>query len=192
MPVEDSTMRNAITFLSDMGIFDVVLPFVLVFTVVYAILEKSRIFGVETIKGETYTRKNLNSMFAFVTAFLVVASTQIVATINKVLAEIVLLLLLGVCILLLAGTFHTGDKEFQLDKMYRGLLVGLMIVGTILIFLNALPAADGKTWLEWGYEWIRDNFDTGAFGALFLALLMIAFIFWVTGSPKAVGSKKEE
>ena len=42
-----STLQNAIEFFKAFGLFDIVLPFLLVFTIIYAILEKTRILGHE-------------------------------------------------------------------------------------------------------------------------------------------------
>ena len=67
--------RGAIVFLEKLGVYDVVLPFLLVFTIIFAILEKTRILGVEKVGGQDLTKKNLNSIVAFVVAFLVIAST---------------------------------------------------------------------------------------------------------------------
>ena len=69
---QQSVFRGIIEFFGDLGVYDVILPFILVFTIVFAILEKSQVFGSEKIKDVEYTRKNLNSMAAFVIAFLVV------------------------------------------------------------------------------------------------------------------------
>jgi len=56
-----SAFRGVVDFFGEIGLFDVVLPFLLVFTVVFAILEKTKVFGIEEIEGKKYTRKNLNS-----------------------------------------------------------------------------------------------------------------------------------
>ena len=79
--------------------------FLLVFTLLYAILGKTKVLGTEEIDGKHYTRKNLNAIISFVVALLVVASTKLVATINTVLANVVLLLILAVFFLLLVGSF---------------------------------------------------------------------------------------
>ena len=105
---QESVFRGIIQFFEKLGVYDVILPFILIFTIVFAILEKSRVFGTEKIKGDEYTRKNLNSMTAFVMAFLVVASTRLVAVINQALAHMVLLLLLSVCFLILIGSINIG------------------------------------------------------------------------------------
>ena len=42
-----STFREVLLFFEQIGIYDVVLPFLLVFTIVFAILEKTKLFGTE-------------------------------------------------------------------------------------------------------------------------------------------------
>ncbi|MBN2422398.1 hypothetical protein JXB41_04160 [Candidatus Woesearchaeota archaeon] len=187
-----STFRDAIVFLDRMGIYDVVLPFLLVFTTVYAILEKSKIFGVDVVNDVELSRKNLNSMFAFVTAFLVVASTQIVAAINEAVANITLLLLLAVCFLLLVGTFHTGKDEFKLEKRYVTIFSIIMFVGIALIFLHAVKTKEGTPWLVYGWEWVMAHWDSGSFGALILTLFVIGMMFYITRAPGKEESKKED
>src|SRR3990167_803990 len=107
--------RGVISLLDRIGVYDIVLPFLLVFTIMFAILEKTKILGLEKIEGEMMPKKNLNAMVALIVAFLVVASTRLVAVINEVMANIILLLILAICFLLLVGVFHS-DKEFSLDK----------------------------------------------------------------------------
>src|SRR3989337_1536276 len=96
--------RQVLVFFDSIGLFDVVLPFLLVFTVVFAILEKTKVFGIEEIEGKKYTRKNLNSIAAFVIAFLVIASARLVEIVTTVSANMVVLLLLVVLFLLLVGS----------------------------------------------------------------------------------------
>ena len=42
---------GAIEFLQEIGFYDVVLPFLLVFTVFFGVLEKTKIFGTEDKEG---------------------------------------------------------------------------------------------------------------------------------------------
>ena len=53
-----SAFRGVIEFLGDMGVYDVILPFLLVFTIVFAILEKTKILGTAKEGGETIGKKN--------------------------------------------------------------------------------------------------------------------------------------
>ncbi len=184
--VEESGFRVVIEFLGKLGVYDIILPFLLVFTIVFAILEKTKILGLDKIDGKEFTKKNLNSIVAFVVAFFVIASTQLVAVISQVMANVVLLLILGVSFMLLVGTFF-GDKEFTLND-YPGWIKFFMIVmflGIVVIFLNALD------WLKyilalfvyWNSEW--------ATSIIFVLIIIgfIVFITWDTGGGK---SKKSE
>ena len=181
---EDTIFGGSIEFLGKLGVYDIILPFLLIFTIVFAILEKTKVLGIEKVSGQELTKKNLNAIVAFAMSFLVVASTQLVRVINEVMANIVLLLILGVSFLLLVGVFF-GDKEFTL-KEYPGWIkffMILMFIGIVVIFLNALD------WLQyilalfllWEADW--------AATVIFL-IVIIVFIIFVTYEPRK--PKKEE
>ncbi|NTV24140.1 MAG: hypothetical protein HGA85_07285 [Nanoarchaeota archaeon] len=183
-----SPFKTGIDFLDRLGVYEVLLPFLLIFTLVYAILEKSRAFGVEN--GQP--KKNLNSMFAFVTAFLVVASSRLVAAINESIANMTILMLLGICFLLLAGVFHTGDKEMELGKAYKGIFMAIMFIGIVLIFLHAIKTNDGTPWLYYGWFFLVRNIDSGWVGAIILTLLVVGLMAYITGKPGGSGGEKKE
>ena len=128
-----STFRDAIIFFDKLGIYDVVLPFLLVFAVVFAILDKTKILGTEKIDGVDYSRKNINAMVAFVIAFFVVASTKLVETINRALANTVLLLLLIVMFLMLVGAFFKNDEDVFLEGGWRYTFMVIVFISIILI-----------------------------------------------------------
>src|SRR3989338_8041251 len=130
---------DVIGFLDRLGVYDIVLPFLLVFTIVFAIFEKTKVLGTEEVAGKPYPKKNLNAMAAFVIAFLVIASARLVAIINESLANIVLLLLVVVMFLLLIGTFYGEGEEVVLKGGWRAVFMGVLLLGIILIFLNAVP-----------------------------------------------------
>ena len=189
-----SPFTTGIQFLDRLGVYEVLLPFLLIFTVVYAILEKTKVFGMEKIGEDYVSKKNLNSMFAFVTAFLVVASSRIVAAVNESIANMTVLLLLGVCFIILAGVFHTGEEEFEIPKGYRQLFLVVMFVGIALIFLHALKTDDGTPWLVFAWDWLVNNIDTGAVGALILTILVVLLMGYITGKPGDgfLGTQKKE
>jgi hypothetical protein len=187
-----SPFKTGIQFLDRLGVYEILLPFLLIFTLVYAILEKSRVFGVEKIGDQDVPKKNLNSMFSFVTAFLVVASSRLVAAVNEAVANMTILLLLGVCFLLLVGVFHTGKDEMKLPKGYKNIFMVLMFVGILLIFLHALKTDDGTPWLYYSWGFVSKNIDTGAMGALILTAFVVLMMGYITGKPKEGTEKKEE
>lgn len=176
----ESNFRGAINFFDKIGIFDVVLPFLFCFTVVFAILEKTRIFGTEKIGGEEYTRKNLNAMTAFTVAFFVVASANLVRIINEVAANIILLLMASIFFLMLVGSFHQEKKEgFFLSGFTAKAFIGIMFAGLLVIFLNALHTAEGKSWWEQIAEWIQTFGVNDTVPSVVLALIMIGIVVYI-------------
>lgn len=189
----ESVFRGTIEFFGEIGIYEVVLPFLLIFTIIFAILEKTKVFGTEKIEGMEgeYTRKNLNSIFAFVVAFLVVASSRLVAIVNEVASNFVILIMLSILFLLLAGSFHKEEKEgFFLVGVWRTVFMAIMFVGIALIFLHAVKTEDGTPWLVFAWEWLVDNWDSNAAASIFLVLMTIGAILYVTQERKSPRKEK--
>jgi hypothetical protein len=182
-----SAFRGVLEFFVRLGIYDVVLPFLLVFTLVFAIMEKSRVLGVEKTADGEFTRKNLNAMVAFVTSFLVVASSRLVAVINETMANMVLLLIMSVCFLILIGSFMKETKEgVFLQKGWAKFFTIIMFIGLLLIFFNALG------WLEPAWNYIIDHYDSTIVASLILIAGMIGFVYWIVKEPKAKKEPAEE
>ncbi|MBS3134282.1 hypothetical protein J4214_03555 [Candidatus Woesearchaeota archaeon] len=191
-----SPLVRAVDFFRDFGIFDVVLPFLLVFTIVYAILEKTRILGVEKTKDDEkgIPNKNLNAMVAFVIGLLVVAASNIVGIINESLPNIVLLLVVSISFLLLIGAFmQTGEMDFpgKHPRWYTFFVI-VMFVGTVLIFLGAIRDDKGKSFLTKTYDYIINNFDSAIFASIVIVIIIVVMIFVITRSPKLSGSQDEK
>jgi len=184
--VEESVFRGVITFLDKIGIYDVILPFLLVFTIMFAILEKTKILGTEKIEGQELTKKNLNAMVAFVVSFLVIASTKLVSVINETMAHVVLLLILAICFMLLVGVFF-GSKEFTLES-YPGwtkFFMVLMFIGIVAIFLNALD------WLKYAL-YLFQNWNAQWSATIILLVIVIAFMWFITKESKPKTKKEEK
>jgi len=129
-------LGNVIDFFQAIGIYEVVLPFLLTFTIVFAILEKTKVLGTEVIAGQTLPRKNLNSLVAFVIGFLVLASAQLVEIITQVSSQIVVLLLLIVFFLTMIGTFYKGTDDKQVvSEKWQTFFMFFMFIGIFLLCL---------------------------------------------------------
>jgi len=94
-----SILTDALVFLESFGFFDVVLPFLLVFTLVFAILEKTKILGVNDDTAKT-AKKNINAMVAFAIGLFVVLATQVVQVIKESLPLVALVLVIIISLLL--------------------------------------------------------------------------------------------
>jgi hypothetical protein len=146
---------------------------------VFAILEKTRILGTEEIKGVKYTKKNLNSIMAFVLAFLVVASTKLVAAINEIMANVVLLLILSISFLLLIGSFFKQDEEVYLKEgPWRILFMLIMFIGIVITFLHSFG------WFGIAWDWLVGHWQTNFVGTVVLLLFIALFMYYIIGGGK--------
>ena len=141
-----STFRGALEFFEDIGIYDVILPFLLIFTIVFAILEKTKVLGTEEIEGTKYTKKNLNAMASFVISFMVVASSQLVEIITEVSSHVIILLLVSIFFLILVGSFYKEGEGVFLEGGWKILFMVIMFIGIVLIFLNAIHVEEPHPW----------------------------------------------
>jgi len=185
-----SVLGNVIVFFEKIGIYDVVLPFLLVFTIVFAILEKSKVLGTEKIGDEVYPRKNLNAMAAFVIGFMVIASAQLVEAITRISANVVILLLLAVFFLMLVGTFFPSKEEVVLKGWWRNSFMVIMFVGIVFVFLAAIKTTSGQSWLDIFWRWLTSFWTSTAVASIILMIIVVIFIYFiVTGGPE---KEKEE
>ena len=186
--VQESVFRGVLTFLDKIGVYDVILPFLLVFTIMFAILEKTRVLGEDHDSNKnTYSKKNLNSIVAFVIAFFVIASTRLVALINEAMANVVVLALVGISVLMLLGVFYgkEGLSYSELKNSYTLMFfTAFMVLGVLLIFFHAVPLASGQSMLEWFYEFMVDHWDDEAVGAIILLGVIALFMWGITAGDK--------
>ncbi len=179
-----SPLEIAVNFLKDFGFFDVVLPFLLVFTIVFAILEKTMILGHEDNKP----KKNINAMVAFSIALFVVAASNIVAVLQQSLPMVTLVLIVIVSFMLLMGSFMgTGEFSFKDYKYTKYFLVLFLIIGISLIFLGAIESENGDSWLRIIWDYVQENWFTGpAFsGIIFLLIIVLVILYVLDAFPGA-------
>ncbi|MEA3399388.1 MAG: hypothetical protein U9R00_02660 [Patescibacteria group bacterium] len=189
-----TVLGNTIGFLATLGVYDVVLPFLLVFVLMFAFLEKTKVLGLEVIKSGdkeiAYSRKNLNAIIAFTSAFFVIASSELVRILSEVVANTMLLVVTGTMFMLAIGITHTGKGEFDLDKQglkkYKSWFLALNAIGILLIFLNALG------WLDLAFGWLKSNWNSAYGMTLITILVFVGFIFWVTKSPSSPNKDKDD
>lgn len=181
-----SVLRNALDFLGEFGIFDVVLPFLLVFAVVFGILEKTRLFGEEKLGEHSYPKKNLDAIVALVFAMLVVAATKIVGVINDALPKISLLIVVSLSFLLMIGIFMSSENPLfeNLKGGWTVFLMILMFVAVILIFLSSIPADENQSWLEYALKYVTNYWDGTVVGSIILLIVVIGAIVYITSGKE--------
>jgi len=131
----DYNLQEFIKTVDAWGITDVLLPFILIFTIVYAIVYKSNIFGKE--------KKNLSLVIALVMALTVVAlhvtgtypqNYDAVEIMNSAIPNIVLFVVGGLALLLLVGLFGESVKIRNISLFLTLAVLALYAI----IFVNSI------------------------------------------------------
>ena len=173
-----SPLYGSVEFMRSFGIFDIVLPFLLVFTVIFGILEKTKIFGTE---GEI-TRKNLNAMVAFTVSFFVVAATQIVQLMQTALPYMMFLLVIIIMFMILFGA-TLGEGELNLWAHFQGKRTkGIFAFGLFIAIIAIVLGAMGM--LESLIDWLFLHV-TGPVLSTVILLLIVGIFMWVVVGEKA-------
>lgn len=187
---QHSVLGRVIGFLDALGIYDVVLPFLLVFTLVYAILERTRVLGTEKVDKEVIPRKNLNAMAAFVIAFMTLASSRLVEALTQFSAQMVLLLFLGVFFLLLVGTFYKEGEPVILEGGWKNTFMWIMFIGIAIVFLSSIKTETGMSWLDVLFDYISQFTTSVEVAAVILIIFVVLIVRYITTGEKT--EKKEE
>ena len=163
-----TSFADIITYLEDVGFYEVALPFLLIFTIIFAILQKVKIFGEHS--------KNFNSIVALAMAFFVVRSAPIIEVMNAFLPKISLLALLIIVTLLLVGIIMAPKENAGFTGWFAGLAMLLTFGGVAIAFFSSSGAL-GLSWPSW-LNPIADEWR------LLLGIgLFFLFIAWVTADP---------
>lgn len=163
MPVD---LRAALEFFEEFGFYDVVFPFILVFTIIFATLQKIRIFGAES--------RRYNALIALVIALMFTAATNLVEALNQYLPIVGLVLALFLGLMLILGIF--GVKEGSGVQKLGWMLAGLV---ALIVGASYLP----KTSDIFGFlEPLKEYTPIIIIGAILLGIIL-----WATkGESKPV------
>ena len=177
--------------LIDIGFYRVFLPFILVYAVVFAILEKSKIFSGGEAERENV--RNVNSVIAFVFGLFVVASIQTVTYIQSLITNIVVFIIFILVVLILLA-FIFGDEYVQLLQDEHGKLKGwvawtvasIVLIVALSVLFSVLGVWDYVIGL-WDEYYDSDVVTTGV-----ILLLIGGVIIWITkGDNNSGGSHGE-
>ncbi|MBS3084169.1 hypothetical protein J4423_05165 [Candidatus Pacearchaeota archaeon] len=120
------------TILSSPIISEAVLPFILIFTVVFAILQKSAILGKD--------KKQIDALVGIVFGLITITFARAVGIINQLLPFLAVSVVLILVFLILVAVFHKEDKEFKLDDTFKKIIMWMSFIAVViagLVFTGA-------------------------------------------------------
>lgn len=166
--------------LIDIGFYSVVLPFILVYAVVFAILEKSGIFS-KSGENEKQT-KNVNAIIAFVFGLFVVASIQTVKYIQSLITNIIIVIIFILVVLILLG-FIFGEDYFKFlfkkadDKPNYPII--FTIAGVVFLVALGILFTILGVWETLDNLW-KDITSSGLFSTIIVILVIGGILVWIT------------
>ncbi len=149
----------------EIGLFDIILPFILVFTLTFALLEKVKILG---------ENSKVNVAIAFVVGLLFLQNDYLIIKLQTFLPEVSFAIVVIMVGLLLIGTFM-GEH-----KVWAGKLIWVAIIISALILLGAL-SADPDPYAERGgiLQPISDFFSSMDPTVSTLIITVVIFLIFV-------------
>ncbi|MEK6964229.1 MAG: hypothetical protein AABX70_07425 [Nanoarchaeota archaeon] len=173
--------RGAMAYLADIGVADVLLPFIIVFTITFAILQKIKVFGTPEQGGKKY-----NTMVALVLGLAIVIphvlgsypeGSDLVVIMNSFLPGVSIFAVLIVMVMLIVGVFGYG---FKMESAFGSILALICAFVVVYIF-----GASANWWgVPGALNFVMDP-DTQAFIVIVAVFALI--IYFVTKDNKPAG-----
>lgn len=188
--------RDAVFKMQEYGIVDVILPFILIFSIFFAILQKTKILGHDKNNNP---HKNFNVVVALAMGFAFIyphvtgrypPTGDPVAIIAKATPQIVLVMIAGIAFFILAGLVIGKDvvKNYA-SATYS--FITLILVN--VFFVNAYPSLADFVLILSAYAIVLSLVlgGTGATGSVSIIIVLIVFFVFhwaMTGWNQAVPS----
>jgi len=173
--VQGGVFDRGLQALEQLGLSDVLLPFLLIFTVVFAVLEKSKILGEDS--------RRFNVIIALIMGLAVVIPHSLgiypqgvdaVTIINTALPNVSVVIIAVIMLLILIGVF---GFELQGGGAVSGIVGILAFLIVVYIFGSA-----AQWWIIPDMLWWLSDPDTQA---LIVVILVFGIIVWfITGEKK--------
>jgi hypothetical protein len=150
-------------FSSDFG--QTILLFVLIFTVIFAILQKSKILG----DG----KKQIDALVALSIALLVIGVSTVLDFTQKIIPVMAVAIVAILVFLILTAMFFKGDMEFG-----NGLKIAFGILMFIVVAISVIIFTGGWDWVK---EVVSSSSAAGNVVLIIVILAVVAFAYFATG-----------
>lgn len=149
--------------LEELGVYEVFLPFLLVFVLVYAILGRVNLFGQNSSK--------FNTIIALVIGILLVREGTLVEFINAYLPNVSAVVVVFLGFLILLGLFGVEASKFKGGLMIVFVIVSL--VGGIWALTQATEQGNVEFSIPWLGEFDLTESDAGALVVIGVFVLIV-------------------
>ncbi len=156
------------TLLANPLVVNVILPFLLVFTIVFAILQKTKILGEE--------KRQIDAIVSLVIGLIVVSfgfATNIIISLVPVLAVSAVVIMV---FMVIYGMGHVGKEEFKLPPKAKGVIAVLAAIVVVIAVLVSTGAWDYLA--ELFYSEDGSGVVTNVIALVIIIAVIGAVVFW--------------
>ena len=167
-------LEDFIQILESWGLTDVLLPFLLIFVIIFAVLQKTKILG----EG----KKRFNAIFSLAVALLVVIphvlgtypeNGDIIEIMKSAIPNVSIIVVAIIMLLIIIGVLG-GERNWM-----GGSLSGWVAIGAFIVIVWIFGASAG--WWN-GWEWFTDIFGSDALAIAIMVLVFAVIVWWITKS----------
>ena len=164
------------SLLEDSGFFEYALPFLIVFAIIFGILEKVKIFGSEKTDGGP--RTGINAVVAAGFGLYLIVSTDVVEKVFVLIPKVGLLLILVLSFLMMVAFFMGEEPKFGGGMLFFAVVFALIATAWAV-------SSEGLVLEGWSYYW--DNYRPFIVGLI----ILVAAMGIIVGTSKTKDSKWE-
>ncbi|MFH0868385.1 MAG: hypothetical protein V1831_03655 [Candidatus Woesearchaeota archaeon] len=181
MAVENLVYKNLFVSLERVGFMDVLLPFLLIFTILFAVLDKTKILG----EG----KRNMSLGVAIILSLMTIiphatgsypAGYDPIDIINKALPSVSLVVVAIIALMIMIGVF--AHDRLMLGMTAPG-WIGLFSVGALFYIFGSAAG----WWADGFMNWLNRTFGPDILAVIIMILVFGIIILFVTG-----GGDREE
>ena len=183
MAAQNFQLESFIQTVEDWGLTDVLLPFLLIFTIIFAVLQKTKILG----EG----KKNMNVIVSLVIALLVVIphvtnsyppNADIVDIMNKSIPQVAVIVVAIVMLFIMLGLLGG-------EAAWHGKITSWIVIAAAVVVLYIFGASAG--WWQ-GWDWFNRVFGSETVAVIIILLVFGIVIGFVTSEKEKTEAGKKE
>lgn len=174
-------LRNIFSYWESAGFFDVFLPFILVFSLVFAILERTKVFG--------DNKKGIHGIVALALGLMVANNTYIREILHTFLPNVAFFMIVILAFIMLVATLFGEAKFLQGNFTWLGLIIAGAFVIWSLVVDNVAEIYNIPYYLDWLFV-VGDEAQALIFGAFIFLIIIVLFV--KQGKGKSSEGEKEK
>ncbi len=170
------------------GIFTIIAPFLLIFSLIYGLIRKARLFGNKSESERIYAVISFAIAMYFVYKVGLVFFTARFISFFFYEMLVLLMILIGLSIFIGFGNSSQNSNLNRIRTVVQGIL-GLTVVFAFLYAASYDPEGVGV----WSQQIVETIFlfliESGLLAILIIFLILFALIHWMTSTPKQTSLK---